>query len=618
MSDRIAVMPSALADLIAAGEVVERPASALKELVENSLDAEATHIFVDITYGGLKSIQVKDDGVGMSAHDARLCILRHASSKVKTSFDLMDIKTMGFRGEALPSIIAVSSFTMTTSDGNEGTTIKASGDKPVEFTDAPLRKGTTALVEDLFYNTPARLKYMKSPQTERAKCLDVMEHLALGFPHVSFDVRADGKQVFSTSGRGDVVEAIQRIYGNDIARSIMRVEKKAAYGFSFEAFIAKPEINYSTKYQIMSFINRRYIYSPKISKAVEEAYRDYLAPLRYPFALVMIDADPALIDVNVHPSKKEVRISGEESLAVEIREAILNELKGVKPVYGSRDSSNLLDRNNMAQPENERDAFSPAVAPAQPSVSEDTPRILPKKDFDYGSEILQGLNNVSFQGNTSNEVKQAAEHFEKKQEPVEEKAPSIYDNLSPLGQIAKTYIICDSPEGMYIVDQHAAAERINFEKFQALFEEKVEIVSPLEPVIVDLQPSVVSGFDDSKAQILEKFGLKVEPFGPSSLKLMTMPEFIASKDYYQVIKDLIVAAAEGKEENPLELMRKAVATMACKASVRAGDELSPFAQVALLKHLGECRNPANCPHGRPTAIKVTIHELEKLFKRTGF
>lgn len=609
--NRISVMPQSLADLIAAGEVVERPASALKELVENSIDAQAKHIYVEITMGGLKSIVVKDDGFGMSREDCTLSIKRHASSKVKTSYDLMDIKTMGFRGEALPSIAAVSTLRIETSDGNEGTVLTVNGDSEPKASDGPLRKGTTVKITDLFYNTPARLKYMKSPQVERAKCMDVMEHLALGFPNVSFDVRSDNRQVFTTTGRGDVIEVIQRIWGNDIARSISRVEKVATYGFSFECYIAKPEVNYSSKYQMMTFINSRYIYSYRITKGIEEAYRDYLAPLRYPFVAVYIQADPALVDVNVHPSKREVRISGEDSLASSIKSTIQEALKAEKPIYGDRDTSALVSS-----------IVKDSTVSSQIEVGQETPIEVPNQpdyDAEYANQILAGIeSNVTYQGNDHSEVDSALNKVQGLKGSESTKKPSIYDNLYPLGQIAKTYIICDSPEGMYIIDQHAAAERVNFEKFEKLFQQTIHQVAPIAPLIVELPPSVVSSFDGEKSEILSKMGLLVEPFSNSSLKLVALPEFLTDKNYMGVIKDLIVAAAEGRKESPLQLMRKAVSTLACKASVRAGDELSPFAQVALIRHLSECENPANCPHGRPTGVKITIGELEKLFRRTGF
>lgn len=613
--DRISVMPESLANLIAAGEVVERPASALKELVENSIDAQAKHILVEITLGGLKSIVVKDDGTGMSRDDASLCIERHASSKIKTSYDLMDIRTMGFRGEALPSIGAVSELRIDTSDGVEGTTILVSGGKPPKIQEAPLRQGTTVKVTDLFYNTPARLKYMKSPQLEKAKCVDVMQHIALGFPQVAFDVRADGKLVFSTTGRGDRIEVIQHIWGNDIAKAISRVDKVSYYGYSFECLIAKPEVNYSTKYQMMTFINSRFIYSFKLSRGIEDAYKDYLAPSRYPFACVFIDADPALIDVNVHPSKKEVRISGEESLAVSVRDTIRAALKQQRPIYGDRDTAQMV--NQMSQVEPRISAPQISAHPVDQVVSQP---VMPDSEF---QNILAGTSGIAFQGNdrqeTESAIAKARDSLAVPQPEAPVEKPRLpYSDLYPLGQIAKTYIICDSPDGMFIIDQHAAAERINFEKFERRFQESVEEVAPLEPVIMEFPPSTVAAFSPDAVEVLKDMHLRVEPFSPTSLKLVTLPEFLTDKNYQGVLRDIISAAVVGSKDDPLELMRKGVATLACKASIRAGDELSPFEQVSLIRHLAECRNPANCPHGRPTGVRITIHELEKLFRRTGF
>lgn len=642
MADMIHLMPQSLANLIAAGEVVERPASVVKELVENALDAKAKHIAVDIVEGGLKLISVKDDGTGMDQNDAKMCLLRHASSKIKTSFDLEYIHTMGFRGEALPSIVSVSHFEMDTSDGVEGTHVNVTGDEKPKFSSAPLRKGTLIKVSDLFYNTPARLKYMKGPNTEKAKCIDVCEHLALGFPEVSFTVRSDGREVFSTPGRGDVIEVIQKIWGNGIAKDITKHSLQSVREFSFDVYMASPEINYSNKYQIMTFLNDRFIYSFKLSKAIEEAYRDYLAPLRYPFVVVKISADPSLVDVNVHPAKREVRISGEEHLASEIRKLISEKLREAKPTYTARSSSLFFAKENERKESKEVER--------KPS---DTFVLMPKAKGagsfplapSYESQILQDLPTNSFQGNdpfemeriigsysdkdiASNdndeeerfkeEKKTSASNEIGKEEKHENKKISPYSDLSPLGQIAKTYIICESPEGLCVMDQHAAAERINFEKFEKAFKKNVKEVQPLSPLVVEVPPSVVSSFDSSKQETLKNMGLVVSVFGDSSLKCDEIPSFLTDKDYEAVLRDIIVSVSEGHKEDPSELMRKAISTLACKASVRAGDVLSPQEQVSLIKNLSSCENPANCPHGRPTVIKISIRDLEKLFKRTGF
>lgn len=632
MPNKISVMPTALANLIAAGEVVERPASALKELVENAIDANSSHVFVDIVGGGLKSMTVKDDGSGMDDVDARLCLLRHASSKIKTTYDLMDIKTLGFRGEALPSIVAVSRFSMDTSDGSEGTHVEAHGEENPSFSRAPLRKGTTIKISDLFYNTPARLKYMKSEQVERAKCLDTMEHLALGFPKVSFDVRTDGKEVFSTSGRGDTVEVIQRIWGNVLARDVVEAQDLKETGFSIEAFLAKPEINYASRFQIMTFLNRRYIYSFKLSKAVEEAYRDYLSPLRYPFAVIKITADPSLVDVNVHPSKREVRISNEDELATRVKKLTLDTLAKEKPVYSNLGNGDYLEKE--ANKDDALLAVHPIVIPATGNpMGEENPR--PLKAREDETPITQGLSNVSFQGNDVSEVRRlmagnglgqeiaapfSDEESSKASDRVADQVEggNPYENLLPLGQIANTYIVCEAPDGLCIIDQHAAAERVNFEKMEDLFSKSIKKVQPLQAVIVDLPPSIVSAFDQEKKDRLSAMGFEVSGFGTSSLKLDSLPEFLTNKDYESVIKDLITSVAKGEKVEAKDLLRKAISTLACHASVRAGQPLSPQEEVAIIRELGKCRNPANCPHGRPTVIRISIHDLEHLFKRTGF
>lgn len=626
MPDRINVMPQSLANLIAAGEVVERPASAVKELVENSIDAKAKNVFVQIIGGGLKSIVVKDDGTGMDRHDAKLSILRHASSKIKTSYDLVDIKTMGFRGEALPSIVSVSEFTMDTSDGLEGTHLEASGENAPSFSDAALRKGTTITVKNLFYNTPARLKYMKSEQYERSRCIDVLERIALGFPNVAVELRGDdNKPIFSTTGRNDVIEVIQRIWGNDIAKRITHIKTDNQVSFSIDFYLANPEINYANKYQIMTFLNNRYIYSYKLNKAVEEAYRDYLSPLRYPFVVLKVEIDPELVDVNVHPSKKEVRISCEDELANSIKVEILKFLKSTKPIYTERQSQELLHRETIKEVETPKENPLNKVFDSSKSLGGN--QFSPKPTYD--NLILKETPNVSFQGNNPQELEKTIEEVAtlnhlsgttqvKKEDNTVETKPNPYSDLMPIGQIAKTYIICDSPFGLSIVDQHAAAERINFEKYEKLFKKQIVLVNPIEPLVVELPPSIILSFNEEKKDLLKKMGLDVEIFGNNALKLMGVPEFLTDKDYEGVLRDIIIGVSEGRKEDPSVLMRKAISTIACKASVRAGQLLSPFEQVALIKQLGQCENPANCPHGRPTVVKISIHELEKMFKRTGF
>lgn len=344
---KIELMKPELANLIAAGEVIERPASVIKELVENSIDAGAKNIFVGVSEAGKGSILVKDDGSGMDREDAQACFLRHASSKIKTEYDLSRIHTLGFRGEAIPSIAAVSKVILTTSDGNgAGTRVEANPNEDLAVFDAVARKGTVFEVKNLFFNTPARLKYLKSEQSETYAIVETVEHLALGFPEISFSLALDGKEVFRTSGRGDLLETIQKIYGNDIAQSLYPV-KKEGVAYSFSGFVSKPEVSYSKRYNLLTFLNKRCIYDYKINKAIEDAYRDYLPPLRYPFAILDLSLDYSLVDVNVHPTKKEVRISMEEEIA--------RGRQGRDPEDPQREKAALRRRGRQQDPERSQD-----------------------------------------------------------------------------------------------------------------------------------------------------------------------------------------------------------------------------------------------------------------------
>ena len=346
---RIELMRPELANLIAAGEVIERPSSVIKELVENSIDAESKNIYVGVTDAGKGTILVKDDGYGMDREDAIHCFLRHASSKIKTEFDLNRIHTLGFRGEAIPSIAAVSKVVLTTcSLTGVGTRVESNPNEELRVSDAPSRKGTVFEVSNLFFNTPARLKYLRSQQAETYSIIETVEHLALGFPNISFSLVIDGREIFRTSGRNDLFECIQKIYGNTIVQSLYPI-KKEGVAYSFSGFISKPEINYSRRKDMLTFLNHRSIYDYKINKAIEDAYKDYLPPLRYPFDVICLDIDSSLVDVNVHPTKKEVRISMEDEIARDIKNEVIKTLEMKKPIYfASQDpkSEKLMGKND--------------------------------------------------------------------------------------------------------------------------------------------------------------------------------------------------------------------------------------------------------------------------------
>lgn len=624
MSD-IKLMDEKLANLIAAGEVIERPSSVIKELVENSIDAKSTSIFIGVLDAGRKEIYVKDNGTGMDRNDAINCFLRHASSKVKSEFDLNHIRTLGFRGEAIPSIAAVSKVELITSLHNDvGSRVISIPNKELEISNAAIMGGTSFKVSDLFYNTPARLKYLKSNQVEVSSIIETVEHLALSFPSIAFELSIDNKTYFKTNGRGNLLECISKIYGNDIVSSLYPVSYQSAI-FSFDGYIAKPEINYSKKYRIITFLNQRYIYNFKFTKAICDSYLDYLPPLRYPFAIINFKLDSSLVDVNVHPSKKEVRISLEDDIIKELKNQILLTLQNRRPLYDSSsdikskhdlkiddeafltlDEEEKKDDNSLYNEFDKKEVYKPQSLNFQPT-------------FERAQTIFsQPSNNIS---NTSKNIDipmasySAANYYQ-----------TIFDNLTsfsladmhPLGQVMHTYIICDSDDGLYLIDQHAAAERINYEKTEALFRAIKKRAIPLIPITYDMTFKEYSNFDDKHIEELDNLGIKVEIFGDKTLKVIEVPVFLTDSDDEILIKDIISSCLNDSKVDPIELLHLTIANIACKKSIKANKVMSIFEMEGLIKDLAKCKNPSNCPHGRPTLIKLSKKDIEKIFRRSGF
>ena len=653
---QILLMKPELANLIAAGEVIERPASVIKELVENSIDAKAKNIYVGITDAGKGKILVKDDGTGMDRSDAQMCFLRHASSKIKTEFDLNRIHTLGFRGEAIPSIAAVSKVTLTTSTGDgSGTRITSSPDKELIVENAPTRKGTIFEVSNLFFNTPARLKYLKSNQTETSAIIEMMEHLALGFPNICFTLAIDGKEVMSTSGRNDLLETIQKIYGNDRAKSLYHI-KKEDISFSFEGYTSKPEVNFSRRFNMMFFLNNRYIYDYKLNKALEDAYRDYLPPLRYPFTVICLNVDPSLVDVNVHPTKKEVRISMEDEMARSIRNTIIETLQNKKPIYSASEDEktqkdlkidDLFNIEDLKQEEekkveefnssnlstNKDDAiylqdsipFEPSYS-SRPIVEEPSfKKITPITDIgksSFESPLKQGeidtiirepLNSSPLP--TNHIVEKTIDYSNIfKNESYSNKLPEMH----PIGQVLDTYIICDSNDCFYLIDQHAAAERINFEKTEALFASVKSRIVPLIPITLDLSFKERQNYDEEHKNRLLALNIVTEPFGDKTIKVTEIPLFLQNMDDEEIIRDMVTSILNDVKIDTVDLLRLNIANIACKKSIKANHHLSLREMETLLEDLAKCKNPANCPHGRPTLIKMTKADIEKIFRRSGF
>lgn len=609
---KIQIMSSKLANMIAAGEVIERPSSVIKELVENSIDAHAKNIEVSIFNAGRNKIIVKDDGDGMDPDDAKLAFKRHASSKLLDEYQLFKIKTMGFRGEALPSISSVSKVTMMTSTGNIGSKVTTSEE---ELNIEPFKaiKGTTFIVEELFYNTPVRLKYLKSDSTEIASCLEVMQRLALSFPSVSISFYIDDKLSFSTTGRGDLLEVISRLYGNDVAKKMIKVSY-SSNGFDIDGYIGKPEVTRSTRYYMITILNNRNVYLPQVQKSIISGYSDYIFNSKYPFVVLTLRVDHSLVDVNVHPSKKEVRLSNDREVSSAVEEMIKEALnkenaihevslphKEVETVALFKDNTSSSFDTSIIRPINPRTEIK--IELPNEEIKENN------FDFDINSldEEINVKNNEDIINNeVNNEINQ-----------VEEKNEKTIPYFRVVGQVLLTYIIIEIKDGFYIVDQHAANERINYEKFTKLLNSKIEVCTPLIPLIINLSPSEIKRLTDDKIKILNQIGIEVEGFGLNTIKISSIPVFIKEYSEEKYLEEIIDQVIRTDKIDLIELRKHVIATMACKASIKANDHLEIREMEDLIKTLFTCDNPTCCPHGRPTIVHFTKYDIEKMFKRSG-
>lgn len=592
---KIHVMDAHLANMIAAGEVIERPSSVIKELVENSIDAHASHIEVDIYNAGRDKIIVKDDGDGMDESDAKLAFKRHASSKIIDEYQLFKIKTMGFRGEALPSIAAVSKVTMYTSLATgEGSKVTAT-EENIQIEPYQAIKGTIFEIEELFYNTPVRLKYLKSDATEIASCLEVMQRLALSFTNIAFDFYIDDKLSFSTTGRGNLLEVIARLYGNDIAKKMIKINKKT-YGFSINGYIAKPEVTRSNRYYMITILNNRNVYLPQIQKAIISGYSDYIFNSKYPFAILDIDVDYSLVDVNVHPSKKEVRLSNELELSRAVEDLIKETLR----------ENNSLHEVNIPHQE----VKNVTLFETQKNIS-DISIVRPTKDKTVTLAKEPDLD-IKFDISSLDE-----EIVVEPQEKTEEKPSKEIPNFKIIGQLHDTYIVLEGDNGFYLVDQHAANERINYEKFVKLLNSKIDVCDLIVPLVINISPSEIKRLTDDKIEILKKIGLSIDIFGVNAIKVSSIPLFIKEANEEDYIEELINQVIKDDRVDVESLRKKVISTMACKASIKANDKLTMIEMDDLMNALFNCDNPTCCPHGRPTIIHFTDYDVEKMFKRSG-
>ena len=603
---KIKVMDAHLANMIAAGEVVERPSSVVKELVENSIDAGSKHIEVYVYEAGRKKIIVKDDGSGMEKEDAIIAFKRHASSKLLDERDLFRIKTMGFRGEALPSISSVSKVTMTTSTGDQVGTKVIIENEEMKVEEASSRKGTEFVIEELFYNTPVRLKFLKTDVTENANTLEVMQRLALSRPDISFDFYIDNRLVFKTTGRNDLLEVISRIYSNDVARKMIPVSFEN-YEFKISGYIAKPELTKSNRYFMITILNNRSVYLPKIQKSIIEAYGDFIFNSRYPFVVLKIDVEHSLVDVNVHPSKKEVRLSNEDRINDAIYNLIKDQLMEKKPLTESnlfKNELTLEDRNKVNE--------TISLLFDEDEEKEEAKVIRPTIEKPANNLNNQTIDELNYDFDNLEEVEINKEERNKESNSNKYKPPL----LIPLCQIHDTYIVCQGEDGFYLIDQHAAQERVNYEKLKKILNANVNVVDLLVPLVMNIGPSDMLKLNE-KIPLLKQIGIEIELFGINTIRVKTIPLFVKEANEEIYIEELINQVIT-KDKIDLDQLRKhVISTFACKASIKANHKLNIQEMNDVIKSLFECENPTTCPHGRPTIIHFSKYDIEKLFKRSG-
>lgn len=580
MEGKIQILDEAVANKIAAGEVIERPAAVVKELLENAVDAGASQISIEIEESGSKLIKVTDNGCGMIKQDVVLALERHATSKIRSADDLFRIHTLGFRGEAMPSIAAVSLLEITTKtkDDLSGTYLKAVGGEIKEIKAAGCPDGTSVTVRDLFFNTPARLKYLRSGATEMGHIIDLVNRISLAYPDLSLRLTHNGRQVLFSSGSGSLEEVIFNVFGKQMAENMLPVNT-ASERITLTGYVGKP-VNYkSNRSGMIFFVNGRYIKDRLISRAVEEAFKGYMLTRKYPVVVLNFTIEPETIDVNVHPTKTEIRFSEEKELYTLTYQTVSQAIK----------RSSLIPEIEIAERE------KPEI-----SLSEEKPPSFTRpKEAEAVREPVREYRQISFASPAEPEIKE---------ESVKQRE---FPEFKVIGQLFNTYIVLEAADRMYLLDQHAAHERILYEKFSQNKESKQEVQALLLPVNLELTLKENELWQKAGQKIME-YGFIIEPFGEKSYLIRGIPQGMQEKDALAVIHDLLeLDIAEWSKDK----RQKALAVMACRTAIKAGDALTEQEMEELLEQLKKADNPYTCPHGRPTIIDFSQKDIEGYFKR---
>lgn len=656
---RIHQLDEHLSNMIAAGEVVERPSGIVKELVENSIDAKAKHIEIQILQGGIDCITIIDDGCGMDAQDATLAFERHATSKIQAVDDLWKISTMGFRGEALPSIASVSQVTLRTNDGIDSSEVIIHYGTLKSARPCGTPKGTMLEVRNLFQKTPARFKHLKSPQYEFSLISDVVQKFAISHPNIGFELSHDGRSVFKTKGNGNLREVLMQIYGRDGAKTAIELHGQDL-DYTIRGYALQPQFQRATKYYVLLYINGRMIRNYHLQKAVMDAYAPYMPKDRYPIAVINMEMDAQLVDVNVHPSKWEIRLSKEKQLEKllyqTIKAALMQDMEvpniqarkenkkekieiqelqftyprdqEVKKLHTEVNDSFVHYDGKPKQTITEEsrvqvDKVEPQEAPVEAEKQESVDKkqeLSESKSSDTQAPIKdQVIEEVSTTKQAETLFKDIAPIQEvvmkAEQEPASESINPSLPQLHVIGQFHNSYILAEGEKGLYIIDQHAAQERYHYEMIQKQILSGVKDTQPLLiPITVETTMSAVSRIDDLNA-LLEQVGIHFEVFGNTTLLCRELPIWLKDTKEEAFLQDMIDLWQKDDEISLDKLRKHTIATMACHSSIRFHRSLTMEEMKQVILDLGKCEQPFHCPHGRPTLIcyedKDLIHDFER-------
>ena len=589
-------MSELLANKIAAGEVVEKCVSIVKELVENAIDAKATEIKIELKEAGIREIKVIDNGIGMDKNDALLAFQRHATSKLYNADDLFHISSLGFRGEALPSIASVSEVVLKTCQNEEGTLIHIKGGHLLENTKAEERTGTSITVSNLFYNTPARLKHLSSIYSELAAITDYVNKMALSYNKVKFLFINDEKELLNTDGSGNLLKVIKAIYGIDITKKMLPV-KASNEDYTIEGYISMPEINRASRNYMTTIVNGRVIKNAALNKIINDSYGNFKEDTRYPITVLIITTDPSLIDVNVHPSKLDIKFSNFEDLKDLIHQMITTTIQ----------KKLLIPKIEPKKEETGTNYQNLSLYLERNIVKEDS-------DNEYKNRLSNLINFREIDNPELETLTQVENNtYIEEVSSEKDKLPELY----PVGLALGTYIVCENEKGVYLIDQHAAQERINYEKYSYLLSHPSKnSIDTLIPIIIEL-PMNEFLIIKKNIHILEELNIQIEEFGTSSFRVTSHPTWFPKNNAEGILKNIMEQII--KEENHFNLAKfrdHLAATIACKASVKANTRITKEDMESIISQLRSCNNPFNCPHGRPTIIEFTIYELEKMFKRS--